>query len=141
MVMGVAIVALAGYNLLCRSRELSPSNWRGRRAVLLHREMMKLSRQSASVTALSSTRRQTIGARRLFSEAANATCFSAMSEVTKSGLSTNTTLSAFPISAPPLVEGIELAAIDQRLQTRGLSAPHQGSSEGQVLSRVESDGP
>jgi hypothetical protein len=59
----------------------------------------KFSLASASGTALSSTRRQTIGAKRLSSEAAKATSFSATSEATESGLSTNTMVSARTISA------------------------------------------
>ena len=60
---------------------------------------MKFSRRSASGVAPSSTRRQTIGAKRLLSEAAYATSLSATSEATASGESTNTTVSARQISA------------------------------------------
>jgi hypothetical protein len=60
---------------------------------------MKLSRRSASGIAPSATRWQTIGANRLLSEAAYATSFSATSEAMASGESTNTTVSALPISA------------------------------------------
>jgi hypothetical protein len=56
---------------------------------------MKLSRASASGTALSSTRRYTIGAKRLLSEAARATSFWHTGEATESGLITNTTVSAW----------------------------------------------
>ena len=60
---------------------------------------MKLSRRSASGTALSSTCRHTIGANRLFSDAACATSFSATSDFTELGESTNTTVSDRPINA------------------------------------------
>jgi hypothetical protein len=46
-----------------------------------------------------STGRHTIGAKRLFCDAANETSRSATSEVTASGLSTKTTVSARAISA------------------------------------------
>ena len=59
----------------------------------------EFSRCSASGIAPSSTRRQTIGAKRLLSEAACATSLSATSDATASGESTNTTVSAWPISA------------------------------------------
>ena len=60
---------------------------------------MKLRRESASGTCLSSTRRSTVGAKRLFSEAAKVTSLAQTGEVTASGLSRNMTVSACAISA------------------------------------------
>ena len=60
---------------------------------------MKLRRESVSGTCLSSTRRSTVGAKRLFSEAAKATSLAQTGEVTASGLSRNMTVSACAISA------------------------------------------
>jgi hypothetical protein len=59
---------------------------------------MKLSFASASGTALSLTGRQTMGAKRLFKEAAKSTSLSATCEAIASGLSTNTTVSALAIN-------------------------------------------
>ena len=73
--------------------------WVKSTAVASSSKNTKFSLASASGTALSSTRRQTMGAKRLLSEAAKATSFSATSEATESGLSTNTMVSARTISA------------------------------------------
>jgi hypothetical protein len=60
---------------------------------------MKFRRRNASGVASSGVRLHTIGAKRLFSEEAYSTSFSASREATKSGDSTNTTVSARTISA------------------------------------------
>jgi hypothetical protein len=56
-------------------------------------------RESASGTSVSSTRRNTTGAKRLLSEAANATSLAQTGEATASELSTKMTVSACAISA------------------------------------------
>jgi hypothetical protein len=75
-------------------------------------------------------RRQTIGAKRLLSEAACATSLSAISEATASGESTSTTVSAFPISASIR---FHLAAIDQRLKAARRERRFEPIREGHVL--------
>ena len=87
-----------------------------------------------------STRRQTIGANRLFSEAAYATSFSATSEATASGESTKTTVSARRNQRldafPPILEGINLGTIDQRLKAPRFKRRFQPIREGHVLARI-----
>ena len=90
-------------SVCCLTQPMSVWSASARRSALSSKcagssKKMKLSLCSASGMARSSTRRQTIGAKRLLSEAACVTSLSATSEATASGESTNTTVSALPIS-------------------------------------------
>ena len=100
-------------------------------------KMMKLSLASTSGTALSSTGRHTIGAKRLFSEAANATSLRATSDATESGLSTNTTVSACAISASMRFHQSSKAWISVRsmsgVKPRDLSAASSRSAKAMSL--------
>ena len=116
------------------SRSALASNWAG------SSKNMKFSRRNASGVASSATRRHTIGAKRLFREAAYSTSFSASSGgdgIRRQHEHDRVSAGDQRLQAlPPILEGINLGTINQRLETTLLERRFKAVRKGHVLARI-----